>query len=348
MRKKLFSVLALHFIIFIILSQSAFGCWPSPKNIVLSQNTGFNNETVNLTISGKKFSKSVVVILTKSNASDIIADNVKIISKSQILCSLDLRNKPVGSWDVTVINKNKLLFFKNEKSTTLKESFLITTPLKVDNITPSKGFNNGSILVTIQGANFEQGTTAKLIGSDQTTVPCENINVESSSKITCFFNLNQKPLGKYALSITDSSGQTVNLEEIFTIAAFIPGTDPNQDLKSIFFDYDKSFIRKDQVPQLEQNLTILNLNPKLFILIGGHTDERGSRRYNLKLAAKRCEAIKKYLISQGIEPEQITIYAYGKDHPIKTGHNEAAWKANRRADILVYEAPPATEQGIQY
>ena len=82
------------------------------------------------------------------------------------------------------------------------------------------------------------------------------------------------------------------------------------------------------------------------ILLGGHADERGTREYNLELSEKRAEAIKEFLLTKGIDSSKITIYAYGKDYPIKKGHDESSWWYNRRVDILVWESPPTKEQGL--
>ncbi len=120
----------------------------------------------------------------------------------------------------------------------------------------------------------------------------------------------------------------------------------NKQLKPIFFDFDQFEIRPDQIPVLEENVKILNENPGLYILLGGHTDERGTREYNRKLSEKRAEAIKQFLVEKGIDSSQISVYAYGEDHPVKKGHDESSWSYNRRVDILVWESPPDREQGL--
>jgi len=96
-----------------------------------------------------------------------------------------------------------------------------------------------------------------------------------------------------------------------------------------------------------QVLAHLEKNSKLFILLGGHADERGTREYNLDLSAKRGEAIKRYLLEKGISPEKFVIYSYGKDYPLKKGHDESSWWENRRVDVMVWEARPRKIQGIK-
>lgn len=179
------------------------------------------------------------------------------------------------------------------------------------------------------------------------TIPGENTHLNSDSNLTCFFNINQKPAEKYQLEIIDGNGRETVLKDAFLVEAFPLVSDLNEKLKPFFFEFDKSVIKNDQLDRLKDDLAILNSNPQLYILLGGHSDERGTRSYNLKLSAQRAETIKKYLIQAGIAPEKIMIYAYGKDFPAKKGHSEADWKTNRRVDILVWETPPAKEQGIR-
>ncbi len=306
MKLKLFFILTLGISILLgNIGQSVFGCWSSPKNYILSQNTGFDNEIVNINLTGKKLNKTIAIKLTKPGEADILADNLKIISKTQISCSLDLRNKPLGAWYVTIIKKKLFRFTKKDKSTTLNEVFSIMAHpvLKVDNITPNQGFNNESVTVAIHGVNFSRDVSVKLIGNDLTTISGENVNIESDSNLTCSFDLERYPAGKYNLVITGSNGQTAELKEAFSVEAFTPPvpevkvltpsvTDLNKNLKAVFFDFDKFNIRDDQLSGLEQDLSVLKANPQLYILIGGHTDERGSWEYNLRLSAKRAESVK--------------------------------------------------------
>jgi outer membrane protein OmpA-like peptidoglycan-associated protein len=154
-------------------------------------------------------------------------------------------------------------------------------------------------------------------------------------------------VGLYDVVVTNSDGQSATLKEGFTVEVFRPAISPNKLLKPIYFDFDKFNLRRDQNSVLNFDLKILNDNPELFILLGGHTDERGTREYNLELSSKRANTIKTYLVSKGIDPERITVYSYGKDYLLKTGHSEEDQKYNRRVDILMWEAPPTREQGIR-
>ncbi len=71
------------------------------------------------------------------------------------------------------------------------------------------------------------------------------------------------------------------------------------------------------------------------LVIGGNADERGTREYNLALGARRADAVKAFLVSQGVSPGRMTTVSYGKERPIDGRSNEAAWALNRNAHSAV-------------
>lgn len=106
-------------------------------------------------------------------------------------------------------------------------------------------------------------------------------------------------------------------------------------LKDAFFDYDKSSIRPDAKLNLDENAKWLKANPNAALTIEGHCDERGTREYNLGLGQRRAKAAKDYLVSAGINPKRIKAISYGKEQPFVPGHDESAWKWNRRAHFVL-------------
>ena len=106
-------------------------------------------------------------------------------------------------------------------------------------------------------------------------------------------------------------------------------------LKDAFFDYDKSSIRPDAKPNLDENAKWLKANPNAALTIEGHCDERGTREYNLGLGQRRAKAAKDYLVSAGIDAKRIKIISYGKERPFASGHDESAWQLNRRAHFVL-------------
>lgn len=108
-------------------------------------------------------------------------------------------------------------------------------------------------------------------------------------------------------------------------------------LKDIFFDFDKSTMRDDAKPNLNEDLQWLNANPTEQITIEGHCDERGTAEYNLGLGERRAKAIRDYLVAAGIDAKRIKTVSFGKERPFVLGHDEAAWTWNRRAHFVVGE-----------
>jgi peptidoglycan-associated lipoprotein len=107
-----------------------------------------------------------------------------------------------------------------------------------------------------------------------------------------------------------------------------------ENLKDVFFDFDKYDIRANDAKILDTNATWLKSNDNL-VLIEGHCDERGTNEYNLALGERRAKATMNYLVSQGVQASRITIISYGKERPTCTEHTESCWAQNRRAHFLV-------------
>jgi peptidoglycan-associated lipoprotein len=106
-------------------------------------------------------------------------------------------------------------------------------------------------------------------------------------------------------------------------------------LKDVFFEYDKAVIAADQQAALNENVRWLKANIRVKITIEGHCDERGTTEYNLGLGDRRAKAVRDYLVQSGITSDRISTISYGKERIFVTGHDESAWKQNRRAHFAV-------------
>ena len=116
-----------------------------------------------------------------------------------------------------------------------------------------------------------------------------------------------------------------------------PHLDPNSVLSknhSVYFDFDKFTIKQEYASVIQQHGTYLASHPQLSIKVEGNADERGSREYNLALGQKRAEAAAKALKVYGVKDAQVEAVSWGKEKPVATGHDEAAWAKNRRDDIV--------------
>ncbi len=105
--------------------------------------------------------------------------------------------------------------------------------------------------------------------------------------------------------------------------------------KDAFFDFDKSALRDDQKAALNEDVAWLKGKAGAKVLIEGHCDERGTAEYNLGLGERRAKAVKDYLIAAGIAADRISIISYGKERPFVLGHDESAWKWNRRGHFVL-------------
>ena len=113
----------------------------------------------------------------------------------------------------------------------------------------------------------------------------------------------------------------------------------NQDspLQPVFFAYDSAEIDASSRRALDQNAEVLRRNPSWVITIEGHCDERGTAEYNLALGERRAVAARQYLEDLGLAADRLRTVSYGKEFPFDPGHDEAAWRQNRRAHMVISE-----------
>src|SRR3990172_2261428 len=108
------------------------------------------------------------------------------------------------------------------------------------------------------------------------------------------------------------------------------------ELQSVYFDYDMALVRDDQKPTLQTNATAINNHPAgPRVTIEGHCDERGSEEYNPALGERRANAVKRYLTTLGISDSKLDTVSFGESKPATQGHDESAWRWNRRAEFKV-------------
>ena len=108
----------------------------------------------------------------------------------------------------------------------------------------------------------------------------------------------------------------------------------NQNIKDVYFDYDKSDIRGDQQSSIQANSQFLGQHSNINVTIEGHCDERGSTEYNLALGDRRASAVKDALVAGGVNASRIKTISYGKEKPFCTESNEACWQQNRRGHFV--------------
>ncbi|HLT73471.1 MAG TPA: OmpA family protein, partial [Ohtaekwangia sp.] len=106
-------------------------------------------------------------------------------------------------------------------------------------------------------------------------------------------------------------------------------------LKNIYFDFDKTTLKKESYTELNKVVEFLNQNPSVEIEIAGHTDSKGSDDYNANLSQGRSQAVVDYLISQGINDYRLSAHGYGESKPIDTNDTDEGRANNRRVEFTV-------------
>ena len=101
----------------------------------------------------------------------------------------------------------------------------------------------------------------------------------------------------------------------------------------IYFDYDKAEIKPEYVSVIAAHAKYLNGNANRKARLEGHTDERGSREYNIGLGERRAQAVRRALLLQGVPEAQLATVSYGEERPAVDGHDEAAYAKNLRVEI---------------
>lgn len=103
----------------------------------------------------------------------------------------------------------------------------------------------------------------------------------------------------------------------------------------VYFDFDSSDIREDQISRIQVNADFLNENPDVKIRVEGNCDSRGTNEYNMALGERRALTAKKYLMNLGIAEPRLTTISYGEERILLHGHDELSWAQNRRDDFVI-------------
>jgi peptidoglycan-associated lipoprotein len=107
----------------------------------------------------------------------------------------------------------------------------------------------------------------------------------------------------------------------------------------VYFDFDSSEITGSGTDVVAAHAKYLASHQGTRVRLEGHTDERGSREYNIGLGERRAQAVRRSLLLQGATDAQISTVSYGAERPAVSGHDEAAWAKNRRVEIVYLALP---------
>ncbi len=103
----------------------------------------------------------------------------------------------------------------------------------------------------------------------------------------------------------------------------------------VFYGYDQYTLTSEARETLRRQAAWLASYPSVRVLLAGNADERGTREYNLALGARRANAARDFLVSQGVDPARIQTVSYGKERPVCRESNERCWALNRNATSVI-------------
>jgi peptidoglycan-associated lipoprotein len=146
----------------------------------------------------------------------------------------------------------------------------------------------------------------------------------------------------FAVAGCQSTGKSGSQSDSATGSEFDQGSVPLDSgsggsatsLETVYFDFDRYNIRSDAKNSLRGNAQAINGNQAWGrVVIEGHCDERGSEEYNLALGEQRANAVRQYLVDLGVPGTRLRTVSFGEAKPAVVGHDESAWKYNRRSEF---------------
>jgi len=139
-------------------------------------------------------------------------------------------------------------------------------------------------------------------------------------------------LGCASTSTVVETKPTANATKAPEEATIQPASAPS--LEPVYFDTDQAVLRADARASLEARAEAIRQHSELGVVtIQGHCDERGSDEYNLALGERRAAAVKRYLVDLGVPASRLETVTYGEARPAALGHDETAWRHNRRSEL---------------
>jgi outer membrane protein OmpA-like peptidoglycan-associated protein len=134
------------------------------------------------------------------------------------------------------------------------------------------------------------------------------------------FDIEQKPEQRFSLTMTYNKSK-----------------DQKYVLKGVQFDAGTANLKKNSHKRLRPLVEYMKIRPGVYVELSGHTDNQGDPESNLNLSEKRAEAVKQYLVSQGIEGERIAVTGYGDQKPIASNNTPEGRQKNRRTEVRIME-----------
>ena len=108
---------------------------------------------------------------------------------------------------------------------------------------------------------------------------------------------------------------------------------------TVHFDYDSSVVKSSEKAKLSRIADYLKSNSSGAVRVEGNCDERGTEEFNRSLGERRALALREDLVRLGVDATRVDTISYGEDKPVDSGHDESAWRKNRRGDFILLTPP---------
>ncbi len=163
-----------------------------------------------------------------------------------------------------------------------------------------------------------------------------------------FIPLADAPQGGDEMGMTPLSSTQQPRETPGDPGSSIPGIDAFKDpstnpalaaiFQNVYFEYNSSLVKgQENLDRIHAIAEYMKKNPKTYLFVEGHTDERGAEAYNLALGARRSNTVRDMLVDQGVNHDNVFTISYGKERPLVMDHHEEGWSKNRRAEFKIYQ-----------
>ena len=134
---------------------------------------------------------------------------------------------------------------------------------------------------------------------------------------------------------SDTAGATALVDETpMSAVEMLEATEGALSNRTIYFEFDSAKLTDESLALLETHGNFIAGNGNVEVRLEGHTDERGSREYNIALGDRRAQSVRRVLLFQGSSTDQIDTVSYGEEKPFAMGHSEEAWNKNRRVELI--------------
>ncbi len=236
---------------------------------------------------------------------------------------------------------------KNQQSYVISASSLGFLSASV-NISTQDIFSDTTLLYDIEMIPEQRSValTASIInkktaGPVNATATVDNENIKAINGVFTYQWIGEEDLAISILeqgyvrfdTVISAQGQENDFSMVIPLIPIEMGT--TVKINNIFFDFDRTTLQKSSFSELDRLIEFLNDNPGIQVEIGGHTDSQGSESYNQQLSQGRAEAVRTYLIDNGIDKTRISAKGYGENQPVTSNETEEGRAANRRVEFKV-------------